>query len=48
MNDQQRYQDYLDFIERYPKYLGNIGDYRDGETYEFKDGFSLSALSLLM
>jgi len=28
---QKRYQEYLDFIKKYPKYIGNKGDYRKGE-----------------
>jgi 8-oxo-dGTP pyrophosphatase MutT (NUDIX family) len=37
MNLPRRYQDYLDFIKKYPKYLGNIGNYRDGEIEVVSD-----------
>lgn len=30
-DSQKRYQEYLDFIKKYPKYLGNKGDYKKGE-----------------
>jgi hypothetical protein len=32
-----RYQEYLDFILKYPKHLGNIGDYKKGEIGVIKD-----------
>lgn len=34
---QKRYQEYLDFINKYPKYLGNKGDYKKGEIEMITD-----------
>lgn len=37
MNLPNRYQEYLDFTKKYPKYLGSKGDYRDGEIEVISD-----------
>lgn len=37
MDIPQRYQDYLNFIKKYPKYLGNIGNYKKGEIEVISD-----------
>jgi len=36
-DSQKRYQEYLDFIKKYPKYLGNKGDYKNGEIEVITD-----------
>ncbi len=36
-NPQTRYQEYLGFIKKYPKYLGNKGDYKKGEIEVVSD-----------